>query len=137
MRCGQRAAGAPVADWLERAAVGASLLCLIHCAGLPLLLAVLPTLTQVIALPESLHLWLLAFAIPTSSATLILGQRGHRALAPLLVGTIGLSLLAIGGLFLTRSQAETPVTMLGSTCLVFAHIANWRARHREHRHGQT
>jgi hypothetical protein len=89
MRCGQTAADAPMTDWLERAAVGASLLCLIHCAGLPLLLAVLPTLTKVIALPESLHLWLLAFAIPTSSATLILGQRWHRAWAPLVVGASG------------------------------------------------
>ncbi len=34
MRCVQQAARAPV-DWVERAAVGASILCLIHCAGLP------------------------------------------------------------------------------------------------------
>lgn len=137
MRCGQTAAGAPATDWLERAAVGASLLCLIHCAGLPLLLAVLPALAQVIALPETLHLWLLAFAIPTSGFTLILGHRRHRAWAPLVTGASGLALLSVGALALADTPFETPLTMLGSISLVSAHIANWRARHREHRHGQT
>jgi membrane-bound metal-dependent hydrolase YbcI (DUF457 family) len=134
---GQRAVRARLSDWFDRAAVGASALCLVHCAGLPLLLAALPSLSRLIAVPESLHLWVLAFAIPTSGATLILGHRKHRAWTPLLTGASGLALLSVGALAPADSPSEIPVTMLGSICLVFAHIANWRARHREHRHGQA
>jgi len=135
MRLGQRAAGAPIADWAERAAVGASTLCLIHCAGLPLLLAVLPALSKLIALPESLHLWMLVVAIPTSGVALLLGKARHRAWLPLLAGGAGLCLLAIGALTLIGGAFETPVTITGSTALVIAHLSNWRLRHRQHDHG--
>jgi len=134
MRFGQRAAGAPATDWVERAAVGASALCLIHCAGLPLLLAALPALSKAIALPESFHIWVLGFAVPTSGAALLLGHKGHRARLPLVVGSIGLAFLAAGALVLLGGPYETPVTIAGSLCLVFAHISNWRLRHHGHRH---
>ncbi|MBC9032664.1 MerC domain-containing protein [Sphingomonas sp. JC676] len=135
MTCGQQAAGAPVTDWFERAAVGASMLCLIHCIGLPLLLAALPALSRLIALPESFHVGVLGFALPTSGAALLLGHRGHRERLPLIVGGIGLALLAVGALLLLGSPMETPATIAGSACLVFAHLWNWRLRHRRHRHG--
>ena len=133
MRCVQRPAHA--LDWFERAAAGASLLCLIHCAGLPLLLAALPMLSRIIALPESLHLWLLAFAIPASGSALLLGFRQHRAWPPLAAGGIGLALLSVGALPLAGGRFEVPVTMAGSLCLIAAHVANWRRRHGGHRHG--
>jgi hypothetical protein len=131
----QRATRAYFADWFDRAAVGASVLCLVHCAGLPLLLAALPSLSRLIAVPESFHLWLLGFAVPTSAVALLVGRRRHGAHYPLAVGTIGLALLFVGGLILLRGSYETPVTMAGSLCLAFAHLANWRLRHSLHRHG--
>lgn len=134
MRYGQRAAGAPAADWFERAAVGASALCLIHCAGLPLLLAALPALSKLIALPESFHIWVLGFAVPTSGIALLLGHKGHRARLPLAAGAIGLALLALGALVLLGGPYETPVTIAGSLCLVVAHVSNWRLRHHRHTH---
>ena len=106
MSCGQQAAGAPAIDWVERAALGASFLCLIHCAGLPLLLAALPALSRLIAIPEDFHAWIL-----------------------------GLALLSAGALLLLGGPYETPVTTAGSVLLVLAHVANWRLRHRRHRHG--
>jgi hypothetical protein len=135
MTCGQRAACPPVADWFERAAVGASMLCLIHCIGLPLLLAALPALSRLIALPESFHVWVLGFALPTSGAALLLGHRGHRAYSPAIIGGVGLALLAVGALFVSGNRWETPATIIGSACLIFAHLSNWRLRHRRHRHG--
>ena len=132
----QRTVTAPATDWVEKAAVGASALCLIHCAGLPLLLAALPTLSKLLALSESFHVWVLAFAVPTSGAALLLGHRWHRARLPLIAGGSGLGLLAIGALVLLGGRFETPVTVAGSLCLVFAHIANWRLRHHHWRgHG--
>jgi len=135
MHRGQGGAGAPATDWVERAALGASLLCLIHCAGLPLLLAALPALAKLIALPEDLHLWVLGLAVPASSAALLLGVRRHRSPLPLFLGCFGIALLAAGALLLLRGPLETPVTIAGSLFLAFAHIANWRLRHRSHWHG--
>jgi hypothetical protein len=129
MRCVEQAKDASLFDWFERAAASASILCLIHCAGLPLLLAALPALSRVVALPESLHLWLLAFAVPASGSALLLGLRQHRAWRPVLAGGIGLILLAAGALLFGEGPFETPVTMAGSLFVVAAHIANWRGRH--------
>jgi hypothetical protein len=130
----QPAAGAPGIDWVERAAVGASALCLIHCIGLPLLLAALPALSSFLPIPESFHVWVLAFAVPTSALALFTGRHHHRRAHPLMIGAAGLILLATGALFLLGGRWETPVTILGSLCLARAHIANWRLRHSSHRH---
>lgn len=135
MRCAQQAVRAPVTDWVERAAVGASILCLIHCAGLPLILGALPALSRLIALPEQFHLWILLLALPASGTALVQGTWRHRAWRPLVTGAFGLALLSGGALLLPDSSYETPVTIVGSLCLVIAHVANWRLRHRGHRHG--
>ncbi|MEI9926844.1 MAG: MerC domain-containing protein [Sphingomonas sp.] len=135
MPYGYRAAGAGATDWLERAALGASAVCLVHCAGLPLLLAALPALSKLIALPESFHVWVLGFAVPISGATLLAGLRRHRTRRPLVAGGVGLALLSAGALVLLGGPYETPVTIAGSLCLAFAHVSNWRLRHRGHRHG--
>ncbi|MEI9851712.1 MAG: MerC domain-containing protein [Sphingomonas sp.] len=121
MQLGQRAPGARVADWFERAAAGASMLCLAHCAGLPLLLAALPALSKLIALPATFHLWVLGFAVPASGPALAVGWRQHRVRYPLAVGGAGLALLAVGALLLLGGPYETPATIAGSLSLAFAH----------------
>lgn len=130
----QREVGASPTDWFERAAVGASALCLIHCAGLPLLLAALPALSKVLALPENVHVWVLGFAIPTSGLALLLGYKQHASWSPLLLGSFGLLALSVGALVVLGTQFETPITVAGSLCLVSAHVLNWRLRHYGHHH---
>jgi hypothetical protein len=130
----QSAASAPGIDWVERAAVGASVLCLIHCIGLPLLLAALPVLSSLAPIPESFHVWVLVFAAPSSALALFAGRHHHRRAFPLMIGAIGLILLATGALLLLGGRWETPVTIIGSLCLACAHIANWRLRHSSHQH---
>ena len=99
--------------FLDGAAIGASLLCLIHCIGLPILFALLPALAT-IGLPssESLHLILLLTAIPVSALAL--------------VGALGLAGLAAGLAFDSVPGAETALTVAGSLALASAHIGNWR-----------
>ena len=116
------------------AAVGASALCLIHCIGLPLLLAALPVLSSLLPIPESFHVWILAFAAPSSALALFAGRRHHRRAYPLMMGATGLILLAPGALLLLGGRWEAPVTIIGSLCLACAHVANWRLRHSSHRH---
>lgn len=129
MSHGQHLVDARTTDWLERVAVGASAVCLIHCIGLPLLLAALPALSTIVAVPESFHVWILGFAVPASEFALLLGYRTHRAGLPLLVGCAGLGLLALGALLLLGGAFETPVTVLGSLTLATSHVMNWRRRH--------
>lgn len=113
--------------FLDSAAIGASLLCLIHCIGLPILFALLPALAT-IGLPSSewLHLVLLLTAIPISGLALVGGWRAHGAVVPLLLGGVGLAGLAAGLVFGSMPGAETALTVAGSLALAMAHIGNWR-----------
>lgn len=117
----------PRTTYLDGAAIGASLLCLIHCIGLPILFALLPALATV-GLPSSewLHLVLLLTAIPVSALALVGGWRAHGAVVPMLLGTVGLAGLAAGLALGSVPAAETALTVAGSLALAMAHIGNWR-----------
>ena len=124
-------AGAPL-DWIERGAVGASFVCLLHCLALPFLLAPLPPLASMFPISETFHIWIIGFAVPTSAIALFGGRARHGTLMPLIAGAVGLALLAIGALVLGETAWETPVTVCGSFTLAFAHLRNWRLRHVGH-----
>jgi len=113
--------------FLDGAAIGASLICLIHCIGLPILFALLPAMAT-IGLPSSewLHLVLLLTAIPVSGLALVGGWRAHGAVVPLMLGALGLAGLAAGLAFGSTPGAETALTVTGSLALAMAHIGNWR-----------
>lgn len=112
---------------LDGAAIGASLLCLLHCIGLPILFALLPALAS-IGLPSSewLHPLLLLTAIPVSALALVGGWRAHGRVVPMLLGALGLAGLAAGLAFNSMPGAETALTVAGSLALAMAHIGNWR-----------
>ena len=109
--------------------MGASFACLVHCMGLPLIVAMLPTLQQALSLPDQVHVWLLWFVVPASGFALVSGQLRHGKIWPLALGLCGLGALAAGALVLLGTAAETPVTVAGSLMLAGAHLANWRFRH--------
>lgn len=117
-----------VAKWFDGLAVGASALCLLHCLGLPILIAALPALAGRLDLGDGFHLGVLAFALPVSAYALGEGWRRHRGLTPLFVGAAGLALLALGLAFEAWAVVETGVTVAGSLLLAGAHLANWRGR---------
>ena len=122
-----RAAAAP---WLDGLAISLSAVCVVHCLALPVAIALLPALSQWLQLPEAIHAWLLACAIPVSMA--VLGRSVHRhraARGTLLLGIAGLALM--GGALLAPTDAfETVVTVCGATLLAWAHLKNWRRRGR-------
>lgn len=124
-------------DLLDRAAMTASLLCLVHCLALPLLIAAIPVLSSALAVPESFHLSMLLFAVPTSCLALYAGRARHRINWPLASGLTGLTLLAAGVLVSGASKAETLLTVAGGLMLAAAHIGNWRLRHAGHAHVAT
>lgn len=118
-----------VEDWLDRAATVASLLCLLHCLALPLLIAALPSLAKVLDVPESFHMAVVIFALPSSLLALLSGKAKHRSPLPLLVGLAGLAALIVALALLHDSALETPATVVGSVALAAAHVWNWRLRH--------
>lgn len=119
---------AMLGKWFDGVALGASALCLVHCLGLPLLIAALPAIANRIDPGEGFHLIVLLFAIPTSAFALIEGWRRHRGVAPLFVGATGLALLALGLAFEQWVAVETGLTVAGGLLLAGAHVANWRRR---------
>ncbi|MEN7535624.1 MerC domain-containing protein [Aurantiacibacter flavus] len=119
---------AATAHWLDGLAISLSAVCVVHCLALPMIIAMLPALSQWLHLPEALHLWLFACAIPVSIT--VLGKAAHRHLAArgtLLLGVSGLALM--GGALLARTDAlETLTTLGGAALLASAHVRNWRRR---------
>lgn len=119
---------ARTSDLIESMAIAGAAACLAHCLALPLVIAALPALANIVPIPTEFHLALLVFAVPTTLFALVIGYRHHGTWQPLLIGLFGLALLAIGVLRFGETPAEVPLTILGSLTIAGAHIANWRHR---------
>ena len=115
-------------DWMDQAALAGSLACMVHCLVLPLIVAALPALSSLLAVPEAFHLWMIALAVPAAAFALVAGRARHGTAWPLWLGTTGCVLLLLGGVAVDEDRWETVVTVVGSLALAWAHIANWRLR---------
>lgn len=120
------------ADLIEGLAIGATIACLVHCLALPLMIAAIPILSTMLPIPEHFHLIALGLAIPATAGALFAGYRRHRLAAPLIAGTVGLTLLALAAIHWGETPLEMPVTVLGSLAIAVAHLANWRYRRASH-----
>jgi hypothetical protein len=111
-----------------------SLMCLAHCAILPLLpllLAGLPWLAN-----EQLHLGLLALIMPVALISFFRGTRRHGHKSVLVSGAAALVLLLSGPV--AGEALEKPLTIAGSLMLCGAHLKNLRASGRgRHRSGAS
>jgi len=114
---------APLLDGL---ALSASFLCLLHCLALPLIIAALPALANVLDVPESFHRWMLAIALPLSAGAIWLGWRRHGHVVPLILAIIGLVSMSFGALADVTPTIETALTTLGGLILACGHVGNWR-----------
>lgn len=108
-------------------AIGASILCLIHCILLPTAMVLLPTLAAFLTVPEEFHMWALVFAVPTSIFALVSGYRWHRWIRPALIVLPGILFLALGALAGPTEWLETAFTVPGAVLLAVGHALNWRA----------
>lgn len=116
---------------LDKAAVALSGLCLVHCLALPLLMALVPFLSEV--MPSHLHAQLLLLVVPVSVLAFALGFRRHGSSAVLAGGALGLGLLALGGTVAHARwgvAADRSLTVAGSLVLAVTHYYNSRlSRH--------
>lgn len=112
---------------VDGAAIAASLACLIHCLALPVLFVLVPTTAAFVGLPESFHVWALAFALLTSGIAMSTGFARHRSARPGLFAMLGLVLIAVGVFLASNAMIETIATVAGAFSLAIGHVLNWRA----------
>lgn len=113
----------------DKFAISISLLCALHCAVLPSLWVLIPSFGLMGVDSEVVHLWMLVVVIPVSAVALVTGARkhGHRAL--MILGTLGLLVLASAVIFGEHNLGEFGeklVTVVGSVIVAIAHLRNYR-----------
>ena len=117
---------------LDRLGAAGSLLCAIHCALLPILIALLPSLGISAALAPGFEVGFVVFATLFGLAVLVWSYRRHRAMRALGLLVPGLLVLWVGVLYppLHHSVVPHAVAMtFGGTLVGLAHLANLRLNH--------
>lgn len=117
---------------LDRLGATGSLLCAIHCALLPLLIALLPSLGIAVWLGEGFEQGFVVFATLLGVFTLAWGYRRHRAVRALGLLLPGLAALWFGVLYAPWHHMLVPHAIMmtfGGTLVGLAHLANLRLNH--------
>lgn len=118
--------------FLDRIGAFGSLLCAIHCALLPLLIALLPTLGVAGWFDDSFELAFVVFATLLGLFSVAWGYRRHHAVRALSLLAPGLLVLWLGVLYAPLHHSVVPhaiVMTLGGTLVGLAHLANLRLNH--------
>ncbi|WP_318837997.1 MerC domain-containing protein [Neiella holothuriorum] len=114
---------------LDSVAIGISLLCVVHCALLPVAMVLLPAIAGTLLADESFHLILVVGILPTSALALVVGCRKHGHWAVLSWGFAGLSCLLLAlavGHDWFGEHGEKAMTLLGSVLVAVGHMKNFR-----------
>ena len=122
-------ARSPAPSTLDRVGIAGSLLCAVHCALLPVVFVVLPSVGLSLALDDGVELAFVVFASLIGSASLVRGFRTHRVALALALLAPGLGLLWAGVRWPPLHEALVPhaLTMaLGGTLVAIAHYLNGR-----------
>ena len=121
----------------DRLGFAASMLCALHCAAMPLLLALLPTLGISVAGWIDIDQALVVFATLLAASTLTIGWRRHRAYRAwsLLLPALGLLWFATFGPFHAHpgeagAWLHASMMVAGGLLLAAAHLTNMRLTHR-------
>lgn len=115
--------------YLDTAAVILSGICLIHCLALPVAFALVPIFNVTLIDEPTFHLLMLVVILPISLLALTIGWRQHNDRTTLILGGIGLSILAVTAIFghdMFGETGERIVTSIGGLILAAAHIQNFR-----------
>lgn len=110
----------------DRVGATASLLCAVHCAVLPFVLALLPLLGLEFLAGHAFEQGFVLFASILASVALLRGHRRHRRRLPLGLALPGVVLLVTGVCvdIGTDAAAHTVMVVVGGTLVACAHLAN-------------
>ena len=115
---------------LDRASIGLSVICVLHCFATPILLAFAPSLLALPVADEKFHAVLIFLILPASLVALTLGCRRHGDLSVVYWGCGGLVVLLgtlVLGHDLLGDAGEKIMTVFGSGLVVIGHTLNFRA----------
>ena len=115
---------------LDRASIGLSVICVLHCFATPILLAFAPSLLALPVADEKFHAVLIFLILPASLVALTLGCRRHGDMSVVYWGCGGLVVLLgtlVLGHDLLGDAGEKIMTVFGSGLLVIGHTLNFRA----------
>lgn len=112
----------------DRAGATASLLCAVHCAALPFVLALLPLLGLGFLAGHAFERGFVLFAATLAGVALLRGYRSHRRVLPLAMAMPGLVLLVAGVCIDLNAAvlAHTVMVTAGGTLVAVAHLFNLR-----------
>jgi len=113
---------------LDKAAIGLSLVCVIHCLLTPLAVVMIPALGATFLEDERFHYAVLFLVLPTSLLALGLGCRKHRRSGVLVIGLLGLAVLCsipLLGEDATAELWEKICTVTGAAIIAYAHVRNF------------
>jgi hypothetical protein len=115
----------------DRIGLAASFLCAVHCALLPLALAVLPTLGLSFSGRVDIDQAFVVFATLLGATTLAIGFRRHRAFRAWVLLLPGLALVWIGAFSVlhTHGLLHAAVMTAGGLMIAGAHLLNLRLSH--------
>ncbi len=113
----------------DKAAIGLSLLCTIHCLAFPLIVVFLPSLAALQLNEEMFHIWMVVAVLPTSTYALTMGCRQHKHYRLLISGLPGLACLVLAvilGETILDEAWEKMLTSLGAGIIAYGHYRNYR-----------
>jgi prepilin signal peptidase PulO-like enzyme (type II secretory pathway) len=123
--------------YIDQIAIALSAVCIVHCLAVPVLVAMLPIAALTFGSNGHFHELMLWVVVPTSLAGLFFGVRVHKRKEIVVVGTLGMLLIAIAALVGHDSWSrwlEISVGIVGSLVLALAHWNNFKAVRRCHHH---
>jgi len=110
---------------LDKIGIGASLLCAIHCALLPVLFTTLPLLGVELLENENVELGFILFSLVVGCFALYNGyKKHHHKILPICVFVAGIALLLFASFWL-EDNMETSGKIAGAAFVITAHILNW------------
>lgn len=118
--------------FLDRFGAAGSLLCAVHCAVLPLVLALAPSLGLSFWLGDDVELAIVVFVSLLGLSSLVLGYRRHHAVRALALLGSGLAALWAGLLIDPLHHVAVPHAMVmtvGGALVAVAHLVNLRLNH--------
>jgi len=112
-------------NYLDRAAIWLSGLCLLHCFAVPIALVMSSAFSEWLEATETTVHWILfGVAIPISAIALTRGYRHLGGLHNLLLGGIGLLLMLIAVSHVLGREFEVLLTVIGVSAVLVAHLRN-------------
>lgn len=118
----------------DKAAIGLSLACAIHCLAFPLLIVLLPSIAALQLNNEAFHIWMIVAVVPTSVYALTMGCKLHKRYRFFTLGIIGLACLILAvalGETLLGEAGEKILTALGAGIIAYGHYKNFRLCQRQ------